>query len=120
MSLALLACDGREQVERGAEVPRAQLASPEARVRGRAIFLDKCALCHGVDADGRGVRTQGLSGRPVNFRSAQWRARASAAGVYSVLQQGVRGTSMPAWPTLSEDQKWDVVAYVLSVAEDGP
>jgi mono/diheme cytochrome c family protein len=27
---------------------------------------------------------------------------------------------MPAWPTLSEEQKWDVIAYVLSVAEDGP
>jgi len=40
--------------------------------------------------------------------------------VFEVVSEGKRGTSMPAWPTLSSDQKWDVVAYVLSVAEDGP
>ena len=98
---------------------RPQLASSEARARGRAIFIDKCALCHGINADGRGTRTHGLSSQPVNFRSAHWRARASAAQVYSVLEEGVRGTSMPAWPSLTDGQKWDLVSYVLSVSEDG-
>lgn len=119
MSLALWACDPRgNDVERGVAVPHARIESPEARARGRAIFVDKCALCHGVDADGRGVRTRGLSAPPVNFRSARWRERASAADVYVVLQEGKRGTSMPAWPGLSDSQKWDVVSYVIGVSEE--
>jgi len=124
MSLALWACNA--QNDRSAvdystiEIPVDRLASDDARARGRALFQKKCALCHGVHADGNGVRQQGLSGAPANFQSRDWRMNASPRQVYMVLSEGKRGTSMPAWPTLSDAEKWEVVAYVLSVAEDGP
>ena len=35
-------------------------------------------------------------------------------------REGVRGTPMPAWKALGEGETWDIVAYVLSVAELGP
>ena len=124
MSLALSACSaGDERIPaeyRSLPIPAGVLASDEARERGRAIFRDKCALCHGVRADGNGVRRQGLSGRPANFRSKVWRASATPRSVYAVVSDGKRGTSMPAWPTLTDPQKWEVVAYVLSVSKDGP
>lgn len=124
MSLALLGCSAK--VESSAvdyakvEVPIAQLSSDEARARGRKLFEEKCALCHGDRADGNGVRSKGLSGKAVNFGNSNWRSNTSAIAVFEVLSEGNRGTSMPAWPTLSDWQKWDLVAYVLSVAEDGP
>lgn len=120
-SLVLSGCraekpEGRSQIE----VPVGRLSSDEARKRGREIFEDKCALCHGNRADGRGLRGKSLARRPTDFTSPQWRASTTASRVFEVVSEGVRGTSMPGWPTLSEDQKWDVTAYVLSVAEDGP
>jgi len=124
MSLALLGCSA--EVSRfsvdydNVEVPVAQLSSDEARARGRTLFKEKCALCHGDRADGNGVRSKGLSGKPVNFGSADWRSNTTAIAVFEVLSEGKRGTSMPAWPTLSDGQKWDLIAYVLSVSEDGP
>ena len=124
MSLALLGCSAR--VDPSAvdydkvEVPLAPLSSDEARARGRALFKAKCALCHGDRADGNGVRSKGLSGKPANFGNSDWRSNTSAIAVFEVLSEGKRGTSMPAWPTLSNGQKWDLIAYVLSVAEDGP
>jgi mono/diheme cytochrome c family protein len=39
--------------------------------------------------------------------------------VYYVVREGIRATPMPACKILSEDQTWDLVAYVLSVAELG-
>ena len=124
MSLALSACNARDEripaEYRSLPVPAGLLASDEARDRGRAIFRDKCALCHGVHADGNGARQLGLSGRPANFRSKEWRASATPRRVYAVVSEGKRGTSMPAWPTLTDQQKWEVVAYVLSVSGDGP
>ena len=124
MSLALLACDARDEssaTQYGkVEVPVSRLSSDEARERGRVLFAQKCALCHGDRADGNGARSKGLSAKPANFRSPDWRAGATPSYVFQVLSEGKRGTSMPAWPTLSDDQKWDVIAYVLSVAEDGP
>lgn len=124
MSLALSACSrggaGDSSGDQRIDVPAGVLDSAEAQARGREIFVDKCALCHGIRADGRGVRRQGLSGSPANFQSAEWRAAATPKGVYRVLRDGERGTSMPAWPTLTAAQKWDVVSYVLSVSEEGP
>lgn len=123
-SLALSACNG-ETTPAATDyskivVPIDRLHSDEARERGRGLFRVKCSLCHGERADGNGVRSKGLSGKPVNFGSTDWRASTTPLAVYEVLREGKRGTSMPAWPTLSEEQTWDVVSYVLSVAQDGP
>ncbi|MFW2389123.1 MAG: c-type cytochrome [Polyangiales bacterium] len=124
MSLALLGCSERKGSSAldhdDVEVPVGQLSSDEARARGRTMFQKKCALCHGVRADGNGVRSNALSGKPANFQSSDWRNNTSARDVFRALTEGKRGTSMPAWPTLSDEEKWDVIAYVLSVAEDGP
>jgi len=121
--LALSACSNESRTGAGTadvQVPAGLLASDEARSRGREIFESKCALCHGQEADGHGRRRKGLSSQPPNFQSEEWRKSVSPQYVFQVVSQGKRGTSMPGWPTLTTEQKWDVVAYVLSVAEDGP
>ena len=124
MSLALSACSAEDTLSTidysKVEVPVDRLSSDDARRRGRALFREKCALCHGERADGHGERREGLSGKPINFHNKEWRANVTPLRVFEVLSEGKRGTSMPAWPTLSREQKWDVIAYVLSVAEDGP
>ena len=125
MSLALSACSAEREARpatdyANVEVPVSRLSSDDARSRGRALFERKCALCHGARADGNGPRTRGLSSKPANFGNPEWRSSVTAIEVFEIVSEGKRGTSMPAWPTLSDDQKWDVVAYVLSVAEHGP
>jgi high-affinity iron transporter len=106
--------------QRELTVPVERLDSEEARANGRALFVQKCALCHGMHADGRGVRQHGLSNKPADFTSQTWRSGVTPSSVYRVLREGEQGTSMPAWPSLSEGQTWDLVAYVLSVSEEGP
>lgn len=124
ISLALSACSAEDAPSTidysKVEVPVERLSSDDARARGRLVFREKCALCHGERADGRGARREGLSGKPINFHNKEWRANTTPLRVFEVLSEGKRGTSMPAWPTLSSEQKWDIIAYVLSVAEDGP
>jgi mono/diheme cytochrome c family protein len=123
-SLALSACNARDDVSASdfseVQAPIERLASDDARARGRVLYRNKCALCHGERADGNGVRSKGLSGKPINFQSKEWRASTEPLALFEILSEGKRGTSMPAWPTLSADEKWDLIAYVLSVAEDGP
>jgi len=95
------------------------LVLAEARVRGRALFQRHCALCHGVGADGRGVRVQALSGPPRDFTNPLWPASRSPGEVFETIRRGVPGTSMPSWAALTEADTWDLVAYVMSVAEEG-
>lgn len=99
-------------------VPHERLASPAARARGRALFLADCAPCHGVAADGRGVRRPRLATAPTDLTHLA-PPRRRARRLFQVLHQGVPGTDMPAWSALSDDQRWDLVAYLQSLAGNG-
>ncbi len=121
MSLVSLACRARDgdlpQAYRSLAVPSRQLQSAEARERGRALFLEHCALCHGDRADGRGVRRQGLSSPPRDFTDPAWRDRTSPRHVFHSIREGSPGTAMPAWKVLDDAQTWDLTAYLLAVSE---
>jgi mono/diheme cytochrome c family protein len=108
--LALSGC------EKGEVVVPPGFDSPQARERGRELFLLHCALCHGERADGQGPRRGSLVPAPANFRDPSWRSRTTPARTYVVVRQGLPGTPMPGWrPVLSESETWDVVAYLHSV-----
>ncbi len=120
ISLTLTACSGPDsglpEAYRRIEVP-ARLASPEARARGRALFAANCVLCHGERGDGHGLRASGFSKPPANFTDPAWRRGATPRRVFFAIREGVHGTPMPSWKWLSEDETWDLVAYVLSIGE---
>lgn len=120
MSLASSACSDPDaklpEAYRRLAVPAAQLESPAARERGRALFLEHCALCHGDRADGHGVRQQALSTPPRDFTDRAWKARTSPRRVFYVIREGSPGTAMPAWKVLDDGQTWDLTAYLLSVS----
>ena len=120
-ALSLSACSGEEGVPpayRSLAVPAAHLESAAARRRGRRLYMERCAICHGERADGRGLR-HSLSSDPRDFTSRVWRQRTSPRHAFAVIREGVPGTAMPAWPSLDDGEIWDLVAYVLSVAEEG-
>jgi mono/diheme cytochrome c family protein len=122
VSLASSGCDRGAAVParyRTLAVPDATLASAESRARGRALYLEHCALCHGERADGRGQRRAALSTAPADFTSRAWRAGTTPRRLYAVIHGGVRGTAMPAWRTLGDDEIWSLVAYLLAVSEQG-
>jgi len=99
--------------------PPTTLDAPASVERGRALFLQHCALCHGERADGRGLRHSSLSSAPFDFTRPGWREEKSPTDLFVVIRDGKRGTSMPSWRSLDEAQIWDLVSYVRSVPEDG-
>ena len=108
--MMLLACWGCESR------PVAELAEPASVARGRALFVQHCALCHGEGADGRGVRQSGLVGKPVDFTSRAWRQRTNRVDVEQVIRDGKPPTSMAAWRVLGDESIHDLASYVLSVS----
>jgi len=102
--------------ERGApEVPAGLLTSRAAQDAGGAIFAADCALCHGTRGDGRGQRRDAMNPPPANLTLPPWSEAANAASVYRAIKVGVPGTAMPSWPMLSDDEIWDVVAYIQAL-----
>ena len=120
LALPLSACKADGDLPapyRDLAVPKGVLASAEARAHGRAVYLAYCALCHGVNADGKGVRREGFSSQPRDFTDPNWRRGTTPRRVFHTVREGEPGTAMPSWKALDEKDCWDVTAYVLSISE---
>ncbi|MGD8894798.1 MAG: cytochrome c [Acidobacteriota bacterium] len=120
ISLTCTACNGPDSdlppSYRHVAVPAERLRSGEAIARGEALYETHCALCHGERGDGRGRRSAGFAKRPTRFADPGWRDRTTPRRVFFTIREGVSGTPMPSWRWLSEDETWDLAAYVLSLA----
>ena len=114
-------CGGRDAElparYRRLKVPDGLLASAAARTRGRTLFRQHCAICHGVRGDGRGIRSEGLDPAPMDFTNPRWRESVARRRVFYWIRNGVPGTAMPAWRIFDDGETWDLVAYVLSAGQ---
>jgi mono/diheme cytochrome c family protein len=79
----------------------------EAVAAGRVVFMERCAQCHGEDA-------QGTKKRPP-LRSARVQQQASEGDLHWLLVNGNMKKGMPSWAKLPDQQLWQVITYVKSL-----
>ena len=79
-------------------------AAPAA---GRSTFNSSCAACHGLD--GRG------SDKAVNISTSAGVQNLSDSQLASIISNGIPGTGMPAFHTLTEEQVRALVGYLRSL-----
>jgi mono/diheme cytochrome c family protein len=53
-----------------------------------------------------------MSPPPMDFSTPEWTRRANAGLTFLAIRNGVRGTAMASWPTLTDRQTWELVAYI--------
>ena len=90
---------------------------------GNRLFMDKCASCHGKPSEGRSDRAAFFEPAAPDFTDASL-ANLDPAYLYWRIETGkdvepfrAQGSVMPAWgPYLSEQQIWQLVAYIQSRA----
>lgn len=84
--------------------------------KGKAIFEEKCAPCHGVNGDGDGPRAAQLPNPVPALSNPEVARQAVPAQWYLIVTNGNLERFMPPFPSLSDSQRWDVVAYSLSLS----
>lgn len=86
---------------------------------GRAVYLDRCIGCHGIEGKGDGPTAVILKGQsPGNFTLSRWRRGEGVAEVQALIARGVEGTAMPAYgKILSDDHQRAVAAYVYFLGD---
>jgi len=86
-------------------------------VQGAHLYQQGCAVCHGKDGSGQTPTAMGLEPRPADLRSAERMDPYTPYRAFNVLALGVEGTAMPAYPTLSEDERWALSFYLMTLRQ---
>jgi high-affinity iron transporter len=89
-------------------------ARPPDVALGAKLFAQQCAACHGADGRGDGPAAKALAPAPSNFHDAERMSQRSLFSLYNTVTLGVKGTAMPAFATLREDERWALAAHVAS------
>ncbi|MBN9021156.1 MAG: c-type cytochrome, partial [Rhizobiales bacterium] len=100
------------------EVP--PLADPAMARRAAGHYDLVCATCHGAPDRPADAFARHLLPRPPPLvgQMDHWRP---PARVYWTVENGIRHTAMPAWPTQRrEDEVWDMVAFLRVLPELTP
>jgi mono/diheme cytochrome c family protein len=80
---------------------------------GAVIFVEKCAPCHGATGLGDGEQGIKLNVTVPAFGLPEVARSASPAQWYTVVTQGRMERFMPPFASLSDQERWDVIAYAM-------
>jgi LPXTG-motif cell wall-anchored protein len=82
---------------------------------GEPIYTEKCAPCHGEAGMGDGPDAQMLERVPA-LGSPSLARQASPSEWYTIVTQGNMQKFMPPFSSLTDQQRWDVVAYLYTLS----
>jgi mono/diheme cytochrome c family protein len=81
---------------------------------GAAIYIEKCAPCHGETGLGDGEQGIQLGVTVPAFGLPEIARPASLAQWYTTVTRGNMERFMPPFASLSDQERWDVVAYAMT------
>ena len=88
----------------------------EQIARGKEVYEANCSSCHGLEGLGNGPAAGAIQGAPPrNFVQAeyeQWTNGVTPLAIFNTLAQGIKDTSMAAYTTLPEEDRWALTHYV--------
>ena len=77
--------------------------------KGKEIYEKKCALCHGVKGDGKGLSSEGLNPKPANFK--EHHGKMTDGEHFWKITKG-KGP-MPSYEKdLTVEERWHVINYI--------
>ena len=90
-------------------------ADPVSLARGKEAYDINCALCHGVQADGKGPVASFLEARkPANLLEGTPR-NSSDGAIFMIISNGVTGAMPALRENLTVRDRWDIINYVRSL-----
>ena len=111
-----------------AEGGSSSIGSAAAIEHGKAVYERRCSGCHGEKGDGKGNAPETVLfaiALPRDFTAGVYKFRTTPTGsvpldsdIYRTITVGIRGTAMPPWFNLSEDDRWDVVHFLKTFSPD--
>jgi len=89
---------------------------PPNPVAGQAIFVEKCQPCHGEQGLGNGPDANELPNPVSPIGTAELARQSNPGDWFQVVTEGRIDRFMPPFLSLTERQRWDVIAYVYTLS----
>lgn len=93
---------------------------------GHEVYTAQCAGCHGTTGDGKGPAGAYLNPPPRDYRNGVFKFTSTPRGdkprredLRRILKYGAKGTSMPAFRFLSQEETEAVIDYVQVLSARG-
>jgi mono/diheme cytochrome c family protein len=93
----------------GIKVPE-NLADHKRVVAGTSHFAEHCSTCHSAPGVEAGEMAKGMHPLPPVLKDAA--RRWSPGELFWMVRNGIKMTGMPAWPSHSDEDIWDIVAFL--------
>ncbi|MBE0577135.1 MAG: c-type cytochrome [Desulfuromonadales bacterium] len=83
--------------------------------RGKELYNQQCAVCHGKEGRGDGAAAKSLTTPPANFLDLEHSSIYGPGEKFWILGNGSGDTGMPAFPQIDLVDRWNLVNYVLEL-----
>jgi caa(3)-type oxidase subunit IV len=89
--------------------------------KGAQIFAQQCASCHGAQGKGDGPAAAALNPKPRNFTANEnWKNERTLSGIFKTITNGLPGSPMPGFASLSVQDRIALAHYVRSLNSSSP
>ena len=93
------------------------VANADMVAHGQKIFAQNCAMCHGAEGKGDGAAGASLNPKPRNLVEGPWKKGGGFIGLYTVLTEGLPGSSMASYAHLKPVERWSLAQYIDSITK---
>ena len=100
-----------------------QAETNETVAKGKPVYQEHCASCHGVGGDGQGEVAHLLSTKPRDFTKGAYKFRSTPSGelptdedLFRTISVGIPGTAMDGYRVLPKTDRLALVAYLKALS----
>ncbi len=118
--------DMEAEVGEDGVVPRKELVSTDHLLHGQAVYQRRCAGCHGITGAGDGPAGEYLFPPPRDYRQGLFKftstenmVKPARKDLARTIRKGVKGTSMPSFPFLPDEELDALIDYVIYLSYRG-
>src|SRR3990167_2773423 len=103
-----------------AQMEKLRGSTPSLTAKGKEIYTSQCMACHGAEGRGDGPAASAFNPKPRDFTSGLWKQGGAPAQVFKTISDGMAGTPMPPFNSLSITDRWALVHFIRSLSPNTP
>ena len=97
-------------------------ATPESIAKGKELYMEKtkgnCVFCHGDTGSGNEANMPRLRRKPADLTNKERLTAMTDGEVFWKLSKGIQGIMPAGEKRMTEEERWNVVNYVRTLAKD--